>query len=123
MAPKAATRNGAGMPGRSAAPRRRSERRGLTILDRILGDDPATRHEMKEESERLDIAQVIYDARTAAGLTQAELARKARTTQPVIARLEDSDYRGHSMRLLQRIAEVLGCRLRVQLVPKANTKP
>lgn len=33
-------------------------------------------------------AALIRDSRRAAGLTQAELARKAKVTQPVIARLE-----------------------------------
>ena|SRR5438445_516633 len=95
---------------------------GLAILDRIIGDDPATRLEMEHEGERLDIAQVIYDARTAAGLTQTEVARQAGTTQPVIARLEDANYQGHSLRLLQRVAQALRCRVRVVLVPKSKTK-
>jgi hypothetical protein len=35
----------------------------------------------------------------------------------VIARLEDSDYEGHSLRMLRRIAEALDARLAVRLVP------
>lgn len=91
---------------------------GLAILDRIIGNDPEVRREMERERERLNIARVIYDARARAGLTQAELARKARTTQSVVARLEDADYQGHSMRLLQRIAEALECRVSIILIPR-----
>ncbi len=36
-------------------------------------------------------AQLIRDARTAAGLTQAELAKRARTSQPAIAAYESGD--------------------------------
>jgi hypothetical protein len=39
------------------------------------------------------------------------------TLQPVIARFEDADYEGHSLSMLQRIAEALGQRLEVSFVP------
>jgi ribosome-binding protein aMBF1 (putative translation factor) len=70
------------------------------------------------EQERLnaDVAQLIYDARTRAGLTQAELAKLIGTKQPVIARLEDADYEGHSLKMLQRIARALQRKLKVELV-------
>ena len=51
------------------------------------------------------VAQLIYEARAEAGLTQRQLADLAGTKQPVIARLEDSDYEGHSLTMLNRIAE------------------
>jgi hypothetical protein len=37
--------------------------------------------------------------------------------QPVIARLEDADYEGHSLTMLQRIAAALEQRLEVKVVP------
>jgi len=37
------------------------------------------------------VAQLIYDVRTRAQFTQAELAQFVGTTQSVIARLEDAD--------------------------------
>ncbi len=60
---------------------------------------------------------MIFDARTRAGLTQTQLAELIDTKQPVIARLEDADYEGHSLSMLQRIAEALGQRLEVSFVP------
>ena len=45
--------------------------------------------------------------RTEAGLTQSQLAGLVGTTQSVISRLEDSDYDGHSLSMLTRIAEAL----------------
>jgi hypothetical protein len=37
------------------------------------------------------------------------------TTQSVISRLEDADYRGHSLRMLARIAAALNQRLTVSM--------
>ena len=59
---------------------------------------------------------MLYEARTRAGLTQAQLAKKIGTRQSVIARLEDADYEGHSLSMLQRIAAAVNCQLEVRLV-------
>jgi len=89
----------------------------LEILDRITGDDPALRRMIADAEVDSTIAQIVYDARTAAGLTQAQLARRVGTTQSVISRLEDADYKGHSLTMLRRIAEALGRRLELRFVP------
>ena len=94
-----------------------STRDALEILDHMIGNDHEMRRMIAEEAVKFDIAQLVYDARTAAGLTQAELARKIGTTQSVISRLEDADYRGHSLTILRRIAEALGLRLEVRFSP------
>ncbi|MEW6300808.1 MAG: helix-turn-helix transcriptional regulator [Thermodesulfobacteriota bacterium] len=62
-----------------------------------------------------EIGQIIYDARTKAGLTQRQLANRLGTTQSVISRLENADYEGHSLSMLQRVAEVLGQKLELKL--------
>ena len=92
----------------------------LKILDRITGDDPALRALIEAETLHAQVARMIYEARTQAGLTQQELARLVGTKQPVIARLEDADYNGHSLSMLQRIATALHQRLEVHLVPDAQ---
>jgi transcriptional regulator with XRE-family HTH domain len=72
-----------------------------------------------EAGANVHVAQLIYDARTAAGLTQAELARLIGTQQPVIGRLEDADYQGRFLTMLQRIAEALNQRLELWFIPSA----
>jgi transcriptional regulator with XRE-family HTH domain len=62
------------------------------------------------------VARLIHDARTRAGLTQAQLAQRVGTRQPVIARLEDADYEGHSLTTLERIAEALNLALDIRFV-------
>ena len=55
------------------------------------------------------IACTVVELRQKQGLTQFELAQKAYTTQPVIARLErGSDSRIPSLELLGRVAHALG---------------
>jgi predicted transcriptional regulator len=87
------------------------------ILDRLTGDDPELREMIAEETINAQVARMIYDARTAAGLTQKQLADLVDTQQSTIARLEDADYEGHSLSMLRRIAEALNQRLEVRFVP------
>jgi transcriptional regulator with XRE-family HTH domain len=63
------------------------------------------------------LASAVIDARNRAGLTQQELARKMRTTQPVIARLESGRVRP-SMRTLERLAAATGLRLLIKFEPR-----
>ena len=65
----------------------------------------------------VEVARLIYGARKTAGLTQAELAELIGSKQPVIARLEDADYDGHSLTILQRIAIALNQRIEINFIP------
>jgi len=87
------------------------------ILDRLTGDDPELREMIAEEAVHAQVARMIHDTRTAAGLTQKQLADLIGTQQSTIARLEDADYQGHSLSMLRRIAEALHKKLEVRFVP------
>ena len=89
---------------------------GLKILNRITGGDPDLREQIAEAKINFRVAQLIHGARTAAGMTQRQLADLIGTKQSVIARLEDADYEGHSLTMLSRIAEALHQRLEVRFV-------
>jgi len=88
----------------------------LKILERVTGDDEAIKAGIAAAKTNLEVAQMIYDARTKAGLSQTELAALIGSKQPVIARLEDADYKGHSLTMLQRIAAALEKRLELRFV-------
>lgn len=92
-------------------------RDAVEILKRKTGIDPETDSEMLQISEELRVAQMIYDARTEAGLTQRELAKAVGTTQSVISQLESAEYKGHSLTMLERIAKALNRRVEVRLAP------
>ena len=83
-------------------------RNATEILKRLTGDDPELREMIAEETMNVQVARMIYKARTAAGLTQAQLADLVDTQQATIARLEDADYEGHSLSMLRRMVAVPG---------------
>jgi ribosome-binding protein aMBF1 (putative translation factor) len=87
------------------------------INRRYLNHDLARQDLLREISPNAKVAQLIYAARKEAGLTQQQLADLIQTKQSVIARLEDADYEGHSLSMLQRIGEALGQRIEINLVP------
>jgi transcriptional regulator with XRE-family HTH domain len=72
--------------------------------------------------EEFVLASAVTDVRSRAGLTQAELARKMGTTQPVVARLESGRTRP-SMRTLERLAEATGSRLLISFEPLRSARP
>jgi ribosome-binding protein aMBF1 (putative translation factor) len=59
-----------------------------------------------------EVAQRIIDARAQAGLTQAALAKRMKTTRTVIARLESGNSLP-STRTLERVAKATGLRLTI----------
>lgn len=97
-------------------------RDAVEILKRSTGIDPNTDPEMQQIFEDLRVAQMIYDARTEAGLTQKDLAKAVGTTQSVISQLESAEYNGHSLSMLERIAKALNKRVEVRLTPIAPSQ-
>src|SRR5437867_12857125 len=69
----------------------------------------------KEAGNAWDVALQIAALREQAGLSQKDLARKLKTSQQQISRLESPDYEGHSLSMLRRVARVLHARVRVVL--------
>jgi predicted transcriptional regulator len=88
----------------------------LKIIENMIGDDVELQRMVAEEIINAQAAQIIYEIRTKAGLTQKELADLVGTKQSVIAKLEDADYEGDSLSMLQRIATALDKRLEIRFV-------
>ncbi len=89
----------------------------LKIIDRITGEDQELKRLIAEETVNAQVAQMIYEARTKAGLTQGELAKLVGTRPSVIARLEEASYEGQPLTMLQRIAAALDKRLEIRFLP------
>jgi transcriptional regulator with XRE-family HTH domain len=89
---------------------------GVSILHkRYVKDDPSKKAVLEQERVGAQVARMIRDLRERAGLSQKELADAIGTGQSAISRVEDADYEGHSLRMLQRVADALEQKLVVQL--------
>ena len=91
------------------------------VYDQYIKGDPEREESFENELLNAKIAREIYDLRTKAGLTQRQLAKAVGTTASVICRLEDADYEGHSLSMLQRIAAALNSRVEIRIVPLRKT--
>ena len=89
---------------------------------RLIADDPEKMAELEKIRADNAIARKIYDLRTKAGLSQRALAELVGTTASVICRLEDADYEGHSLAMLNRIAAALDKRVEIRFVPIRRTQ-
>jgi ribosome-binding protein aMBF1 (putative translation factor) len=101
----------------SAVPSRRKTANALEIIRQETGVDARTNPDVQAFRRPFEVAQMIYDARTAAGLTQQQLAERIGTQQPVISQLESADYEGQSLTMLERIAEALDLEVQLRLAP------
>ena len=86
------------------------------LYDRFVAGDAEEQVAFQEHLANAEIARKLYDLRTEAGLSQRELARLVGTTASVICRLEDVEYDGHSLSMLQRIAAALDKRVEIRFV-------
>lgn len=90
---------------------------------RYVKDDPETLAELEKIKADNDVAKKIYDLRMKAGLSQRALAKLVGTTASVICRLEDADYEGHSLAMLNRIAAALDMRVEIRFLPIKGSSP
>jgi transcriptional regulator with XRE-family HTH domain len=85
--------------------------------------NPAFAERFAKAGEAWDVALQIAALREKAGLSQRDLARKLKTSQQQISRLESPSYEGHSLSMLRRVANVLDATVRVTLAPKGESEP
>ena len=105
------------------ATQRKKTRDAIEIIHRRYFEGKPHMLAMLAEARANDeVARKIYDLRTTAGLTQRQLAKLVSTTASVICRLEDSDYEGHSLAMLNRIAAALNKRVKIEFVPVARKR-
>ena len=89
----------------------------IEILNRRYYEGkPRRLAQLEKTRTNMAVGREILALRTKAGLTQRELAELVGTTASVICRLEDADYTGHSLAILQRIASALRRRLEIRFV-------
>ncbi|HUV43141.1 MAG TPA: helix-turn-helix transcriptional regulator [Patescibacteria group bacterium] len=82
-----------------------------------LMKDPKVRQVYLELQPEFAIIRKIIDSRVKEGVTQKELARRMKTKQSAISRLE-SGKANPSLNFLQRLAGALNTRLEIRFLPK-----
>ena len=75
----------------------------IKIIHQMIADDPTIQEQIALESINAEIAQLIYDSRTKAGLTQQQLADLIHVEKSVIEDIEDADYQDNPLIMLQKI--------------------
>jgi ribosome-binding protein aMBF1 (putative translation factor) len=91
------------------------------LTEKLLEQDPSLQEEFVRAEQAWDIAFQIRDLREQAGLTQKQLAELVGTKQSNIARIEDADYTGYTLKTLEKVTKALRARLEVRIVPETNS--
>ena len=86
------------------------------LKKRFYNGKPDRLVSLEQERVNARIAREIYALRNSLGLTQKQLATMVGTVPSAISRLENADYPGHSLSMLQRIAQALNRRIEVRFV-------
>lgn len=89
-------------------------------LHRKWMKNPKYKAEYEALSEEFALIGALVEARQKAGLTQAQLASRMRTTQAAIARMESGRILP-STRTLQKFAEATGTVLKISFQPRTGT--
>ncbi|HEV3183945.1 MAG TPA: helix-turn-helix transcriptional regulator [Xanthobacteraceae bacterium] len=93
----------------------------IGVLHKKWMKDREYRREYEALEGEFALATAVMKARSRAGLSQAELARRMKTTQSTIARLESGRGRP-STRTLDRFAKATGHRLKISFEPLAKRR-
>ena len=78
--------------------------------------DPAFREAYEEEGLFVELAIQVAHLRQKQGLTQRQLAKRLRTSQQTVSRLESPKNGSLSLRTLVKLAHALGKEVKVQFV-------
>ena len=90
----------------------------LNDLHRRWIKDPDYKTAYDALGEEFQLARTLIEARTRVGLSQTQLARRMKTSQSYVARLEGGKVHP-STDALERFAKATGTRLRITFEPEA----
>lgn len=84
-------------------------------LDKLTESDAAFKAKVEERLAELGIQDELVKHRKRRGLSQADVSRIARLSQPYLARLEAGEITNPELKTLVRAATALGLRLKLRL--------
>jgi DNA-binding transcriptional regulator YiaG len=104
-------------PARPTSRRKSSASTKISELHRRWSKDADDKEAYDARGEEFDLARALIEARTAAGLSQSQLARRMKTSQSFIARIEGGKVRPSTV-ALERFAQATRTRLRIVFEPQ-----
>lgn len=93
--------------------------RSWRVLKQELLRDAAFREAYEELEPEFQTAKTVIALRAAQGLTQAEMADRARIQRPVLSRIEGAKAMP-TISTLERLAAALGARVEIRFVDRKN---
>ncbi len=94
----------------------------LAVMTKMFGGEPGWEKGVADATAAAEIAEEVYALRERHGLTQRELATRIGSSQSAVARMEDGEYRGHSMSVLRRMAAAVGEQVSFKFVAASRSK-
>jgi len=91
------------------------------LTEKLLKQDPSFQEELDRADQAWDIAFQIHDLREKAKMTQKQLAELVGTKQSNIARIENADYTGYTLKTLEKVTKALHAKLEIKIVSHTNT--
>ena len=91
-------------------------------VDARLAHDPILRKRVEETLTDMRIEQDLVALRAERGMSQRDLARLLRISQPAIAKIESGKVKNVQLRTLARMAVALGGQLKVEIVRDGRPK-
>lgn len=82
--------------------------------DKIMMKDPVFRKAWEKTRVEYEVARALVSARIKNKMTQTQLAKRMKTRQSVISRVENAQTKP-TLSFMQRLADALGGKLRVSL--------
>lgn len=77
------------------------------VIRAKMAAGPVLAEAVRIESSKADVAMKVYDLRKEAGLTQKWLAERIGIHELVISDIEDADYDGDHLAILNRVEKTL----------------
>jgi ribosome-binding protein aMBF1 (putative translation factor) len=90
----------------------------LKIINSMMKNDPELQEMVRESSISAQVADIVYQARESAGLSQEQLAELVGINPSVIAKLEDAEDLVDCLSILAKITVALDWHLEIRLIPK-----
>ncbi|MGK7927317.1 MAG: multiprotein-bridging factor 1 family protein [Spirulina sp.] len=87
----------------------------VKIINNLIGDDREMQQAIAKAYLNAKIGQLIYDTRQQARLSQQELADAIGVDESIIEDLEEGDYEGDGLVMLQKIAKTIDFSLKIEL--------